>query len=157
MGIWIKFFEDRTRERGSDKDISNGQASWSKGKLDNIRCVQLFEKNLCCALTVPNTEWHQYDRYMASMGAVDCTIKQSFRSARVIQAKITPEHVGKSISCVSSTGVFLAELTCDAKDATLIKEENVGLWITLYILANGQAGMKFCEKGAFYGDKEILK
>jgi len=158
MGSWIKFFKDRTSERGSDLDIEEGKASWTQGKLDNIISVQVFEKSLCGVLSIPDTKWHQYDRYMVSMGTVNPSIKQSFRSARIIQAKITSKHIGRSVMYLSSVGLLSAQLTNNQADNTiLLEQKHIGLWITLYIIADGQAGVTFCERGAFHGDKQILR
>jgi len=155
MGAWVKFFKDRTTERGSDLDIEEKKASWSKGRLDDIISVQISQRTLCGVMSIPDTEWHQYDRYMASLSVGP---QQSFRSARVIQAKVNTKHLGKNIIITNSTGIISIELTNQStKDTMPIKSEHVGLWITLYILANGETGITFCERGAFNGDKQILK
>lgn len=152
MGSWVKIFKDQTKEHGSDKDIELKKASWSKGRLDNIISVQLFEKSVCCVLSVPNTEWYQYDRYMASLSVGS----QSFRSARVVQAKITPSHVGKYISSSYAPGALLIEINTKSKNGILVKAKDVNLWLTAYILVNKKIGLTVCEKGAFNGDKQIL-
>lgn len=156
MGAWLKLFIDGSSERGSDLDIAEGKASWSRGRLDNIKSVQLFDKTLCCVLTVPDTNWHQYDRYIAPLGIVGKGI--STKTARVVQAEIKPEHLGMGVTISSSTGVLFVSL-CDtpSKNDILISQDHVGLWLTTYILINGHIGFIISQRGAFNGDKQILK
>jgi hypothetical protein len=159
MGTWIKTFNDGSIECGSDRDIQNKKASWTRGRLTDIESVKILEKNLCGILTIPNTEWHQYDRYMASLMSVKTPNEsQSHRTARVVQAKITPEHVDRYIHCVHMAGIVLVDLGNEPNnDNILITKDCVGLWITLYILCNGKIGIVICQKGAFNGDDQVLR
>lgn len=153
MGAWLKLFSDGSSERGSDGDISEGKASWSRGRLRDIDSVYLSDNRFVCVLQVPNTEWYQYDRYMAPLGVVGKNV--SIRTARVIQAKIQPEHVGNKIHSKFNGGVLFVRFS-NAGD-TIISQEHVGLWITVYILNNGNIDFTICQRGAFHGDKQILK
>jgi len=156
MGAWVKLFKDGSSEHGSDLDIKEGKASWSRGLLDNIVSVHLSDKMYCCALNVPNTEWYQYDRYMATLGAVGNNM--SSRTARVIQAKVQPEHVGKKICLTIFPYTTIATFCNDIlKDGILISQEHVGLWVTMYILTNNKIGITMSKKGAFHGDEQVLK
>lgn len=158
MGTWIKIFKDGSVEHGSDKDILKRKASWSKGKLTDIESVKIFENNLCGSMIIPNTEWHQYDRYMASLLSFKDSNQQSCRTARVIQAKVKQEHVGKYINHKYMSGMLFVNLGNKANnDNILITKNHIDLWITLYLLCNGQTGIVICEKGAFSGDNQILR
>jgi hypothetical protein len=155
MGTWIKTFTDGSIECGSDRDIKKRKASWTQGRLTDIEAVKIFEKNLCGVLNIPNTEWHQYDRYMASILSPN---PQSYRTARVIQAKITPEHIGKYINPIQLAGIVLVDLDDKPNnDNILITKDYVDSWITFYILCNGKTGIVICQKGAFNGDNQILR
>jgi len=154
MGAWIKFFKDGPSEHGSDIDINNGKASWSRGRLNNITFVQLFEDRTCLNMNVPNTSWHQYDRFVAPLGEYGKNV--SARIARVVQAEIKSCHVGLSAQyiCINHTAFINLQ---DSSDGRVITSKDIGLWITGYILYNGETGLEICEKGAFNGDKFILK
>ena len=155
-GTWLKFFNDGTLERGSDVDIDKGLASWSKGRQDNIKSVHLEHNFNTCCLSLPNTQWYQYDRYMAMLGQAGNNVSK--RTGRVIQAQIKQEHVGKTLSSMVSKGITVANLDdTPSENGILISQKHVGLWVTMYILVNNQIGITICEKGAFYGDKQILK
>ncbi len=156
MGAWIKLFKDGSSEHGSDLNIKEGKASWSRGLLDNIKSVQLFDKTYCCVLDIPNTEWYQYDRYLAMLGNVGKNM--SSRTARIIQAKITPEHIYKTLCLTEFPGVLMATLCDDkSKDGILVSQEHVNLWVTMYILVHGQIGITISKRGAFHGDEQVLK
>jgi len=155
-GSWLKLFNDGTSERGSDVAIKKGLASWSKGRQDDIKSVHLEHNFNTCCLSVPNTHWYQYDRFMAMFGKTGSDVSQ--RVGRVIQAQITQEHVGKTLSCMVSKGITVANLDdTPSENGILISQEHVNLWVTMYILVNNQIGITICERGAFYGDKQIFK
>jgi len=154
MGAWIKFFKDGPSEHGSDIDIAKGRASWSRGRLDSITAVQLFDNTVCLDVRVPNTSWHQYDRYLAFLG--DFGENASSRSARVVQAEIKHHHVGQSVRYMRVNNTSFINMD-NSQTGKIISSEDVGLWITGYILSNGKTGLEFCRRGAFNGDKQILK
>lgn len=124
---WIKYFKDGTSEPGFDNLINENKASWSKGRLKDINVVSLKGNNYNCALEVPNTEWHQFDRFLNIMGS-----NQSLRILRVIQAKITKDHIGMYF-CSNNTEsnnnyYYLSkEITGSCFQIT---EELVDQWIT---------------------------
>jgi len=156
MGVWIKLFNDGSSEHGSDSDIINKQASWSRGRLDGIESVQIFEGNVGVVLVVPNTEWYQYDRYVALLDTPGVHVPT--RVARVVQALIKPEHIGKRVNFKQAIGLFYASLEdTPSEQGLLVCKEHVGLWISIYVLINKQAGIQFCERGAFHGDQQISR
>jgi hypothetical protein len=104
---------------------------------------------------MPNTEWHQYDRYVAIM---DPGEQKTIRSARVIQAKIKKHHIGKSIRVANHGRSLIAELTDRyLNNYILLTDNHLGSWVTMYTLINGNADVIISERGAFYGDKQIFK
>ena len=145
MGAWVKIFSNLTSERGSDYDIEVGKASWSKGRLNNITSVQIIENRLCGVLAVPDTTWHHYDRYTVLLGKYGTNISK--RILRVIQAKITPQHIGKRIDHSSSAFFLYVELKSTPKESGVLIRQEVGKWISLYVCSNGKAGFSISSKG----------
>ena len=90
LGSWVKSFTDGSKEDGPDYLINAGQASWSKGKLSNITEVFLSFGFYAATLVIPNTQWHQFDRYSIKLGEDDVAT----RKYRYIQAQIQKAHVG---------------------------------------------------------------
>ena len=156
MGVWIKLFEDGSSEHGSDRDIVDGKASWSRGRLVGIQSVYINDKRNACVLRMPKTEWHQYDRYLSMISPGEG--QRSIRSARVVQAKIKKHHVGKSIRVANHGRSLTVELTDkNLSSYIFITKDNIGSWVTMYTLVNGIAGVEISERGAFNGDKQVLK
>jgi hypothetical protein len=155
MGAWVKVFKDGTSERGSDLDIINKKASWSKGRLKNIVSVSLFDKNKCCVLSVSETDWYQYDRYMAMLGGTGENM--ATRVARIVQARLQNKHLGKKIQIVKSIGITVVDLSDNIDSNFVISKEHIGQWITIYLLVNGKSGVIISEKGAFNGDEQIFR
>ena len=91
-GKWIKHFTDGSTEEGSDHNIAFGNASWTRGRLEDISKVELTNGAYNAILEVPKTEWLQFDRLQA-MATIGKNILPT-RQYRVIQALIKPEHVG---------------------------------------------------------------
>lgn len=157
MGAWTKIFTDNSVEHGFDSDIKAGKASWSQGRLTNISKVQISEKLIEGVLSVPNTDWHHFDRYEAQiyMGQAVST-----RVFRVIQAKITCDHFNKYICYnIDNTKFVWASIEEEPpKDKTIscikINEILVNKWISLGI------SLKKCflfvgERGSLNGHKQI--
>jgi len=66
MGHWVKYFISGGKEVGSDSDIKQGKASWSKGYLTGIYGVELFHNNTSLSITGPGEYW-QSDTYEMSL------------------------------------------------------------------------------------------
>ena len=99
IGFWTKIFKDNTWESGSDIDIKAGVASWTKGKLDNIKIVILSNGLMRVHLDVPDeSDWYQFDRFIVPVSE---GTQQSIKTHRAIQAKILPSHIG---SCFYAEG-----------------------------------------------------
>jgi len=96
MGAWLKIFKDGTKENGSDEKITKGKASWSRGQLDNIKEVKLFNIKQEASLSIPNTSWHQFDRYQV---AVTTGKQKSEITHRVVQAEIKLHHINQFVVC----------------------------------------------------------
>ena len=90
---WIKLFTDGSLEDGSDELIDSNKASWSKGRLDNIKSVYINGNKYTVGLKILNTKWHQFDRYLTLVGS-----NESVKQLRVIQAQITKDHLGMYIN-----------------------------------------------------------
>jgi hypothetical protein len=134
MGLWIKFFTDKTNEYGTDELIKNKKASWSKGKFENIKHCRISVFDSLIDIEIPNTEWHQFDKFIAVLG--EGTYK-SVRTHMVLQAKIKSEHIGKFISINYYTGdicdAFECKLTNEAIPSSTciqIEESHCNKWFT---------------------------
>lgn len=154
MGAWIKIFTDGSRESGTDGQIESGKASWSRGRLDSIDHVLLFDGFNSAILKVPNTNWHQFDRFVAPVSTYGTVIPS--RVARVVQAEIKPHHVGMSIQKYRNVvHLDICEVT-DSKEGCFIKENCIGEWITIVMRPNS-VSVTLSSKGKMPNDDEILK
>jgi hypothetical protein len=162
MGTWIKLFNDGLSEVGSDSDIDQNKASWSRGRLDNIYSVQITERILDGELRVPDTEWHQFDRFEVSVGTSGTTSGK--RIARVIQAKIQDCHMGMFICYNIDNSKFLwASIeSCLPKSegtqrAIKITDAYLGQWLSLRISANRKSEIYIGERGKLNGNKQVFR
>lgn len=159
MGAWVKIFTDGSRESGTDGQIEGGKASWSRGRLDSIDHVLLFDGFNSAILKVPNTDWHQFDRFIAELKGYGKIIPS--RVARIIQAEIKPHHVGMSIQKYKNVvHLDLYEVT-NSKEGCFIEENCIGKWITI-VMKSGQilpdsVSVTLSSKGKMPNDNEILE
>lgn len=150
MSGWIKYFSDDTTEIGLDSAIKANIVSWSKGQLNNIREVKLLAGTHSCLLSVPNTKWHQFDRFIIS---VTEGIHKPIRTHQVIQALIEDIHLDKNIAC--SRGAKYSRWVAivddsELKEDTFLKKVNkslIGKWITLIVPSKGLSYVVFTDKG----------
>lgn len=156
MGAWLKLFTDGTKESGSDQEIKWGQASWSSGRLHDIQEVRLFAGRFVCCLTIPNTSWHQFDRFKV---AVAEGMQSSFRTHRVIQAKICSHHIGQHIMCSNSGSYYFWAIVGDGRDCFFIKqitEHHVDKWVTIVLPSGDFPYMNFSDKGKMIHDHQRI-
>jgi hypothetical protein len=156
LGAWLKLFTDGTKESGSDQEIKWGQASWSNGRLDGIEEVRLFLGRFVCCLIVPDTTWHQFDRFIAAVAEG----KQSpYRTHRVLQAKICAHHLGQYVMCSNSGGYYFWAIVGDKKDCFFIKqitEHHIDRWVTIVLPSRGFPYMNFSDKGKMNNDHQYI-
>jgi len=152
MGAWFKIFEDKTEERGLDQDIKAGKASWSKGRLDGIKEVRIYDDRTTCSLYVQNTSWHQFDRFITEV-VVGQTAKPT-RIYRAIQAELKDHHVGQTLICSYTGAKFywaivqeLRSLPTNYFFCKLIKQNNVGQWLTMVLPLKDYPCIKFSSRG----------
>jgi len=148
-GSWIKFFEDDSKEYGSDLDIQSSKASWSRGRQDKIKEVFLSDGICSLVLTVPNTNWYQFDRYITSLGI---GVNTSFRTYRVIQAEIKSFHVDSYLIGFLSNQFFGWAVLSEKEDKAYnycyqIQKTDIGKWVSLSILKEGRISISFTSKG----------
>ena len=150
MGSWQKTFVDGTVEDGEDRRIAHGDASWSKGRLDDIVEVNLFEGTIFCSLAVPDTIWHQFDRFIvpASEGT-----HISVRIYIAVQAEIRDHHVGKYVVCKHESHFLCAIVDSCTQPETeysynrQITKAHVGKWVTVVLPKEGSPFMRFSIRG----------
>ena len=143
MSAWIKVFNDGTREVGTDESIRQNKASWSRGKLNDIKSVQIFEGQFGIRFTVEDTEWHQFDRFVSFLGQIG---DQCNRVFRCIQAQIKQKHIGKYIIINKIEPVYLISLG-DMETNFKITKEYIGKWISCAILPSGKITIAISDKG----------
>ena len=144
MSTWTKIFVDGTKEIGTEIDILEGRASWSKGKLEHIAACKLYSFMCTATLVIPNTSWHQFDRLIAPLGFYENV--PSVLTHKVIQAQILKEHVGKFIR-IRTFGSFdeqreyylLDELDTGSQVFVELEEEHVGKWFTMMLTKQGHS------------------
>jgi hypothetical protein len=68
MNGWAKYFLDGGVEEGRDIDISQGKASWSKGRLDGMFCTRIQHNDYTSAIYGIGSYW-QSDDYEADLGS----------------------------------------------------------------------------------------
>jgi hypothetical protein len=162
MGTWIKLFSDGPSEVGCDSEIEKGNASWSRGRLDSISGVQITEGTIDGELRIPNTEWHQFDRYESSLGGIG--VSPIKRVARIIQAKIQEHHLGMFLCYNIDDSKFLwaSVESCLPKSegiqrAIKITDTYLDHWLSLCICANRKYELYIGERGKFNGNKQVFR
>jgi hypothetical protein len=161
MGAWVKLFVDGSKEHGSDQEIAKGNASWSRGRLDGIREVRLFGKTQVCSLSVPNTLWHQFDRFIV---VVSEGTPQPIKTHQVAQAEIKDIHVGLSLVGSNNGGCYFWTMVQDIRQSNknsflckLIEEEDVGKWLTVVLPSRDYPRITFSTKGKINDNKYISR
>jgi hypothetical protein len=135
MGRWIKFFTDGSLENGSDEKIREGKASWSKGRLTDIKEVSLLNLNYMGTLTVPDTEWHQFDRLMVPVSEGIHVPQYIYR---VVQAEIQAQHIGMYINFFRESDeiIYCCRLSHGCSYTNQILDSHVGKWISFVLPAS---------------------
>jgi hypothetical protein len=160
MGAWLKLFTDGTLEHGSDELIAKREASWTRGRLDGIEKVRLFNRRRTCSLIVPNTNWHQFDRFsvIVSEGTQQPTITH-----RVVQAEIQSHHVGLYLVCSDSGANYAWTVVRELRDADRnrfhkkLTDKHVSQWLTVILPDRDYPGITFSTKGKMNDNQHISK
>ena len=153
MPGWIKFFCDGTKETGYDHEIEAGKASWSKGRLDDVSHVQISNGFNVCTLEVPDTHWHQFDRFIAPVGIGE---QKPARTHMVVQAQTTPSHVGY-VMIYSQPTSHMLWVTISREPKTMsdndfmrrIEARDAGRWLTLVAPSDQPPFVMFAPRGRF--------
>jgi hypothetical protein len=150
-GCWIKTFIDGTKEAHYDTPLLE-KSSWSQGRLSYIKEVFIKEGILGFTLEIPNTEYHQYDRYSVELISTRPT---TVRKARYLQALITEEHVGFYL-CYNNNSTYTSWASLQKKPKGQsyyrIQNQDVGKWIT-FCLSNCTSKLFLCGKDDLNGEQ----
>jgi len=160
MGAWQKIFTDGSLEDGSDEAIAKRKASWTNGRLEDIKEVKLFNNHFICSLTVPNTTWHQFDRFavLVSEGT-----QFPMKLHQVVQAEITSKHVGLSLMSSNVGGSYCWILVKDSKElknytfCESIEEKHIGKWLSIILPRRDYPKISFLIKGKIHDNKHLSK
>lgn len=151
MSGWVKHFTDETKEYGIDRYIAQGKASWTKGRLSDIKQVEIITLNNNSILSVPNTEWFQFDRFEITM---DSYKPEPVRTHRAVQALLKSFH-GEMLLGYNKNARCHEWHIIDYKTAKLgsyqfvkhMRPHCVGKWITVVSPKNNVPYIKFGSKG----------
>jgi hypothetical protein len=148
MCAWIKFFSDGTTEVATEASLSSGKSSWTKGRLENIKEVQLITKTIVASLSVSNTNWYQFNRHIALMQEGKVSSPSLFS---VVQAEIKEDHINKYIVSKNIGNCFFYTILNDhfCKDFVKISNEDIGKWITLILPKFKKPYIVLCDKGKY--------
>lgn len=154
QGGWVKNFYGSNKEYGYDDLVEEKKASWSRGLLDNIESVAIFNQDSkkTFTLAVPNTEWHQFDRYHSIVSVSAESI--CYRTARVVQAKILSSHL--SMGFVSqkdykpgflNTYFYLKAFKENSHLGSIINGDSIGKWLSLILLPDDKVAVQISDRG----------
>lgn len=133
MNGWIKYFADGTQESGSDADVHNKKASWSKGRLDNITAVAVVHGKLAAGIGGKGEFW-QSDDYEADL----LINRPSKLVVRRVQKRISPVDV---MITARHKGDFQVATVHDLIDQgadlyIALTEDLKGKWLTVELNCN---------------------
>ena len=140
MDYWMKFFHDGTKEKGTDADIANRSASWSRGRLKGIKSVIITYAGTI--VRVYGTDIWQKDQYVSHMHL------PGRRIARSLGVRIVHDDVGK-LAYIKHEGnnVYVLDLVDKLEDhAITIAPEDEGKWLVLKITRVGSVGLYLEER-----------
>jgi hypothetical protein len=158
LGAWLKLFSDGTKEWGSDEGIDRGLASWSKGRLNEIEEVRLFHAQYVCRLSVSDTSWHQFDRFIVPIAE---GTQKPYRTHRAIQAEVRTHHLGQYLMCSHSGSYYFWAIVGEEQEdcffSKQITKHHVDRWITVVLPRGGLPFMNFSAKGKINDHQPISK
>lgn len=128
MSHWIKYFSDGKEETGSDKDIRQSRASWSRGRLDSMIGVMLHFAQKYVTLQGEGPFW-QKDIFTSSYNL------PSRRVARQIGKKIHRGEEGWASLRQGKLGVFTIQIDREqsSKSATQITEADINSYLVVTV------------------------
>jgi hypothetical protein len=141
---WVKTFSDNTQEVGIDSLVNSRNASWSSGRLDDLTEVELSLYPRVITVKIDETEYHQFDRYNANLGDGNKIVPT--RIARILQVKITDNHLGKYLLYnIIRNNAYLITSSIQTKDSFLVTKDLIDKWATVILTKQGfffQIGLK---------------
>jgi len=127
MSHWIKYFSDGKEETGSDRHIMQGQASWSRGRLDSMIGVMLHYAKKYVTLQGEGPFW-QKDIVSSSYNL------PPRRIARQIGKKIHSGEEGWASLHRRKPGVFTIQIDrAQSPNSTHITEADFGSYLVVTV------------------------
>ena len=167
MGFWVKLFRDGSKENGSDKEIEEKRASWSKGRQDDIKTVGIDDgkKTASIQLWGFDSEWFQFDNYACLVSDGEA---ESIRTHRIVQFKITEEMVDNYVDfCAVGRKNYMVYIDgdCETGEGSFgihslkIEDDFVGKWFSLILPSQAPPYMELsASKGRLDGNfKQVFK
>lgn len=131
MQGYIKHFTDGSTEKVTDDLVMKKQASWSRGKLDNMSAADLHMSGLLLTISGQGSYWVADDMMNIYRGP-NITVPSQFL-ARRLQKQITEDEVNKWATLEirkNSYHMYMASKEGPSA-AYKILPEHVGQWLTL--------------------------
>jgi len=147
MDGWIKYFEDGTYESGSDKDVFEGTASWTKGQLHDIQSVAAHHGNRHICITGSGQFWQSNDYEIEVFGKSPKVI------TRRIQRKLTAGDFAIAFYRTEHS-LMLRVVDVNDSNSLVYADSNIGVrageigsWLTLeYHAETGTTGFYISEE-----------
>jgi hypothetical protein len=141
---WTKTFSDSTQETGTDPLIDSGFASWTNGRLEDLIEVSLSFFPRIITTKIPS-EYHQFDRFLAEIDVGNRILP--VRVARVLQAKITNDHLGQHLLYnIIRNNAYLLITSQPTQTSIPITKDLIDKWATVVLTKKGFF-FDFCPKG----------
>lgn len=144
MRGWIKYFTDGTKECGDDHLVQARLASWTKGRLENIKSVELWQDHQVISIVGPGTYW-QSDTFEARV-----LVNEGRLIERTLYRKFEPKD---TLMCIQSYkgcrfitvgGLEVRQIPCE--HIMHVKPEWIGKWLQLSMVVNGGAVFDIVDK-----------
>ena len=135
MGGWVKVFDDKTFEMGTDPDVKNGLASWSRGRLDHMVGVSVKSGDQHIAIKGSGEYW-QSDDFEVPVFSNDSVLI----TRRIMKRIETGERIFTILQTEHSTMITVSNLLLGMDETDLernlqiLPKDSVDKWLVLEYL-----------------------
>jgi len=142
MSYWMKYFEDGTVEKGTDRGVDSGTASWAKGRLEGLNAAILHYSGVIVKMAGASI-W-QKDQFVVGLQSH----MTPARIARSLGLQVTKEDVGQSAYLhYEGHDVYTLSLAPLVRGSHIeIKEDDVGSWLIAKVNQAGTIGLLIEER-----------
>ena len=143
MSYWMKYFDDGTVEKGTDRGLSAGTASWVNGRLEGLNAAILHYAGTI--IKVAGVGIWQKDQFTVG---IDPSAMDPSRIARSLGLQVTKEDVGQS-AYMHHEGhdVYTLSFAPLVRGNHIkITEDDIGSWLVAKISRVGTVGLLIEER-----------